>query len=704
MKTANRRTLLISAIVAVAVLGVGATAIAMIAGSAPESPTTTPSATAPPTPEVTPEPEALLPRVSTARADIDAWSLAARTDIAAVLPEVGDAADGAVALRVDAPTGEEGMVAASVPVELAPSTTYEVTASVRLLATHLTDTGVQLRVGGATFALPELFADWEQVAFTVTTPADQGAGSFDIVLGGPVRGFGIDNVQVTEAGQDSVVPNGSFEQVQTPRGLVNDSLILTTSTATLAVSMADGPTTWTLTSSSGGDPITGTVSTSGPLAAVPLTDAPQGHYALTVSDAAGLQISTNVAIVDSPSFFIAQDARFGVGAHVEKDPFAGSGTLAASLGFAEVRNDITWSRNERTRGVYDWDSNYVREFSRLHANGVKLLGIIAYGNELYGNKRVPSGAEAIQAYGAYARAVADRFDMVGLEVLNEYNHRDNGTSCGHDPVCYVPIVQSVRDHVKDAYPDLPIVTGSTALYDHEWFLQFWAAGGMPVTDVISYHPYEATIQRKPDLISSIVTQSVADMSDATGETRPVWITELGFSTMQGGVGVSEIEQGEMLVRTQTLALSNGAEKYFWYDLVNDQVDPGEVEANFGLYENGPRANVVALAPKPAAFAQALLIAQLGGRTGATESRDDTTTAVTFGNADDAVVVAWAPPGAGERSVTSGTPVTVTDMAGASTTIDPVGTDVSIPLTDSPVIITGITPPAPEATPSPSGTP
>jgi len=632
-----------------------------------------------------PERPTAVPVTNVARIGVDGWTLAARTAVGTVLPEVGDAADGAVSLRVDAPADDADVVAASAPVALAPDTEYTLTASVRLLTEYLASSGVQLAVAGERFDLPDLNAEWAPVEFTFTTPSDQGAVTLDIVLSGTVRGFGIDNVSIIADGGDNLVANGSFEGVQASRGILNDSLIMTGTSALLAVSAAEGEVSWTATSSSGGDPITGSTAVSGALAAVPLEGVPQGHYALSVRDSSGFEASTNVAVIDNDTFYVEQDARFGVGAHVEKEPFEGTGTMAAALGFAEVRNDITWSRNEKARGVYTWDENYLREFTRMHANGVKLLGIVAYGNELYGNKRSPSNDQAIQAYGAYAKAVADAFDVVGLEILNEYNHRDNGTSCGQSPSCYVAIAQAARDQVSAVYPELPLVTGSTALYDHDWFVGFWQAGGMAVTDVVSYHPYEGWIDRSPDVIESTVQQSYTDMQDQTGETRPVWISEMGFPTHYDGVGV--LEQGDMMVRNETLAFANGVEKYFWYDLVNDGPDPVAGEQNFGLYENSPRADVIARAPKPGAFAQALMITQIGGKEHAASESDDTAKIEVFGTGEDATRVAWAAGGETERQIASDTSLAVTDMSGHTEIIASENGSVTLALDGSPVFIT-----------------
>ncbi|MFB7252402.1 hypothetical protein [Microbacterium sp. NPDC056234] len=688
LRLTKKTTIIIASAAAVLLAGGSIATAAVIMSQQPEPQA---SRTPEPTPEAVvttppPEPLAEVPVTNVARASIDGWTLADRTVVGAVLPEVGDAATGAVSLRVDAPADDPDIIAASAAVALAPDTDYTLSVAVRVLEEEKTETGVRLDVAGQSFALPELDAEWETIEFAFTTPADQAAeSSIDIALSGAVRGLGVDDVSITASGGEEFVPNGSFEAVQTPAGIVNDSLIMTAESALLAVSLAEGPVQWSATSTSGGDPITGQASVSGALAGLPLTGVPQGHYAVSVSDSSGRKIDTSVAVIDADSFYLAQDARFGVASHVEKEPFAGTGTLAAALGFAEVRNDISWERNEKTRGEYNWDENYVREFSRMHANDVKLLGLVVYGNRLYGTRRAPSGDESIQAYGAYAKAVADRFDLVGLEVLNEFNHRETDVPCGQGPSCYVPIAQSVRDHVSTAYPDLPIVTGSTALYDRDWFVGFWQAGGMAVTDVASYHPYESWINRNADLIAGTVQQSYADMQEVTGETRPVWVTEMGFPTHHDGVTV--LEQGQMMVRNETLAFANGVEKYFWYDLVNDTPDPVAGEANFGLYENLPREGVLALAPKPGAFAQALMITQLQDKAFASDESDDASTVAVFGAGGDETRIAWAKGAEVQRSFASDVALAVTDMSGHTELVQPVKGEVTLTLGASPVFIT-----------------
>lgn len=692
----TKKTVIILVSAAVVLVGGGVATAAIVMNQAPETPVTEPVEVIPRerVHAEFPERPVELPRTAAARVTADTWYLAPRTQVSAVLPEVGTAADGNVSLRVDAPVEDPGVIAASAPIALAPDTEYTLTASVRLLDEYRAASGVQLAVGGTRFDLPELNAEWEQVEFTVTTPSDQAEAAFEVIISTAVRGFGIDNVVITAAGGENLVPNSSFEQVQTPQGIVNDSLIFSTDTAALAVSVAEGDATWSATSSSGGDPVVGSATVGAGLSPVPLDGLPQGHYAFSLRDASGFEVSTNIAVLDTEEFYVPQDERFGVASHVERVGFDGSGMMAASLGFSEVRNEITWSWNEKTRGQYKWSQKYIDGFGELHANGVKLLALVAYGNKLYGSERTPSTPEAVEAFGTYAREIARTFDVVGLEVFNEFNHRPSDASCGQSATCYLPLLESVHRQVKAEFPDLPIVAGSTAYYDRDWFISLWQNGGLEYTDAIGYHPYEAWRDRAPDSLGPIVQQSHTDMQEHGGADKPVWITEFGYPTHNpGGVGI--MEQGPWLIRTEVTSIAAGTEKFFWYDLVNDKNEPAAGEANFGLFEHNPRSNVLARSPKPAAFAQALVISQISGLAYTADESDESSTVKVFGTGDEETRVAWAPGGGAERVMTSDVPLSVVSTSGATQVIEPVDGQVTVPLNDLPVFIRSVGDVAPE---------
>jgi hypothetical protein len=76
-----------------------------------------------------------------------------------------------------------------------------------------------------------------------------------------------------------------------------------------------------------------------------------------------------------------------------------------------------------------------------------------------------------------------------------------------------------------------------------------------------------------------------------GRRRPVWITEMGWTTytphnswvQEGFLPTPLREQAELIVRTYLSCIISGADpKVFWYDLRNDGTDPLNFEDNIGI--------------------------------------------------------------------------------------------------------------------------
>jgi len=632
------------------------------------------------------EPAAEVPLTAVARVTAPGWEFAAPGTLATVSPEVGDAATGSVALRVNAPTVDDDTVAARAVVQLEAGKEYTVSASYRRLTLVPQPVEAEVRVGDFTLPLGSADAEWTTATGTFTASAGESGVDVSIVLTGTASDLSFDDISVRAEDGTEAVANGSFETVEAPYGIVNDSLVMTNPTAALAVSLPEGEVQWRADPTAGGEPVVGSAAVAGGLDVIPLTGLPQGHYELQVTDSQGRDVSTAIALIDTDAMTVGQDARFGVGLHVEREWYRGAGGYAAALGFGEARNDILWDRNEREAGVYDWYEPYEREFDILHANGVKLLGIVNYNNKLYGKGKAPASAQEIAAYSRYAAAIADRFDLVGLEVFNEFNHdRFNDTACGTSGACYAPLLRAVHDAVGATHPDVPIVAGSTALFDREFFIELWQAGGMEYADAMSFHPYEV-VGANPDDLRVIVEQARSDAGAHGGAEPPVWITELGWTTKIGGD--SGLAQAEMLVRAEVSSLAGGAQKYFWYDLVNDSDDPADHEGNFGLYEYAPRADTLALAPKPAAFTQALLIERLEGKGHSSSEGGSDVVVEEFGEPDDETWVAWAPGGSGSALIETDSAVLVTDAFGRATVVAPSGGTVTVPVTPTPVFVTG----------------
>lgn len=634
--------------------------------------------TEPNAPAAAPPSSAELPHVAVVQGQIADWGVASPSSMAAVLPEMGAAFDGATSVRIDAPGVVTPTAALTATVNVVPGTRYEVSMSARVLSEQPIAVPVIVKVAEAEHALGSLDAEWSTEGFDFTAPEGQNSTSLEIIATAPISGLGVDDVRVTTAGGPNLVSNPSFEVVALPNGIVNESLVMAAKTAMIAVSsLAPGMAQWSVVDSQGGVEEEGAAPSTGPVITIPLTDVRQGYYSFEIMDSAGASLSSPVAIVDGTA---RSDSRLGVVAHLERDWYSGAARTAASVGFGAVRNDVLWDWNEKSRGEYAFDPKYVDGFAAMHANGIETLGIIDYANKLYDSGKTPSSEAAVAAYGRYAAAATTTLGLSRVEVFNEYNQDRFVTSaCGSAPDCYLPLLKAVSDSVHAAAPGVPVIAGATALYDSPWFTGLWQAGGIAYADGMSFHPYEVV----PDVNSlpSVIDQAGSDMDSAAGERRPISITELGWTT----AGVDQQTQASALVQAEVISLSAGLEGFYWYDLIDDSEDPADHEGNFGLFDR-PTTTVAAPQPKLAAFAQALVSAQIGGLAHLrTEDLGVGVRSEVFGTTDAEVRVMWGKPGL-KVKVPSDHPLMVTDLMGETTTVKTKKGTAAVTLGSAPVFV------------------
>ncbi|WP_394278588.1 hypothetical protein [Microbacterium sp.] len=458
---------------------------------------------------------------------------------------------------------------------------------------------------------------------------------------------------------------------------------MTTPTAAMAIAMPAGRISYEI-SRSGKRLKSGVITRSAPLQRLTLSGIPQGHYTFKVRGSDRKLTTTQIAIVDSPNAWITQDARFGVGLHVEADIYDDAARYARALGLSEVRNDIFWERVEKKKGVYDF-SDYEEPFTEARLQGLKILGVTGRGNALYGaaNASAPRSSAAVRAYGKYNAAVAKRFTLSGIEVFNEFNHPPKNKSGCTSASCYLPLLKTVDSEVSKVKPSLPIVAGATARYPSSWFRELWRKGGLRHANAVSFHPYEIT--GKPHELGGIVRDARRDMKAAGGATRPVWVTELGTSARTGNR--TQAEQASVLVAAAASGFATGMRKFLWYDLINDTPNAGDQEGNFGLYAHPAKSAGAAVAPKKAAFAQALMITQLGGRPyRATEYLGTGVVTKSFGTSSNLVRVMWTPSGSKTAQIKTSKSVVLVGFDGSKRTMKPKNGVVRIPVTSEPVFV------------------
>ena len=372
--------------------------------------------------------------------------------------------------------------------------------------------------------------------------------------------------------------------------------------------------------------------------------------------------------------------------HIHSTKYSEGGVeQAAELGYGTVRYTVPWRNMEAEAGSYKTVKGFQARVNIAHARGMEVLAIAPSRNPLYDDGRTPSSSEGIAALAAVTAHVVKKYGVDAIEVYNEFNHEPfNNGACGLDAECYLQMLSAVSDAVRAADPDTPIVAGATAQYDGAWFNELWSLGGLQYANAESFHPY--SIYFAPEEIEGIV-QNASEIAGQYGTPPEVWISEMGWTTEEGGF--SPQLQAEMLIRGQVSALAAGAGRVFWYDLVDDDPEGKTHEGAFGLFRQRIDG-VAALVPKPAAVAQAVLTSEIGGLpyTGSEDRGAGVTTKV-FGEGAEAVRVVWSPGGSGTVAFNASGPVRVVSATGQVSGLQGSGGSVSLDVTSSPVFITGV---------------
>jgi hypothetical protein len=187
----------------------------------------------------------------------------------------------------------------------------------------------------------------------------------------------------------------------------------------------------------------------------------------------------------------------------------------------------------------------------------------------------------------YAKAVgmlAARYrgKVAAWEIWNEPNHLDFYRA--PDPAAaYTRLVKAAYPAVKAADPNATVVAGALSQSDYAFTRKLYEDGIEGSFDAFSIHPYSedaSPLDRRSDVDKrySFIrgVPAVHNVMLRNGDTRPIWLTESGWSTSPARTsdhwrnGVSETDQARFL----TLQMRQAAKwpwvrATIWYDLVDD---------------------------------------------------------------------------------------------------------------------------------------
>jgi hypothetical protein len=373
-------------------------------------------------------------------------------------------------------------------------------------------------------------------------------------------------------------------------------------TPTTSVGSSSPTTTSPSTTSPTTTPSTTTPSTTAPTTTPPTTTAP-------------------TTTTTAPSSGAANVGRVGVNTNYywfnESTDTAGLQPLAAA-GVTWTRDNFDWRTMEPTQGHFNWTGSDAL-VAATAKTGVNLLAGLSYsapwassdptgaGNEYYPPKNPADYAQfasaVVKRYGHGGTFWATRPDLTphplaAVEIWNEpWGYW--AWAPNPDPAAYGRLVMAAGPAIRAADPSVQIlVTGDDHVVRTDGaqgnFVQAMLAATPGIgsyVDAWSVHPYPDPKTTGPQVANPIeysfdrvtLTQSEAA---AAGVSRPIWITEIGWTTAIGSSdAVTEATQAQYL--SQALGITLGqwrsmVAKVFVYTWAQDTTNVSDPEAHFGL--------------------------------------------------------------------------------------------------------------------------
>ena len=296
--------------------------------------------------------------------------------------------------------------------------------------------------------------------------------------------------------------------------------------------------------------------------------------------------------------------------------------ISRDLGANVVRLDVGWSSLETSqKGRYSaWYVEKLDQFvNEADARGMKTI-ITLWGSPCWASSAPESLKQGCDGaywdrgvvqyppsnpadFGDAARWVTARYGskLAAFEVWNEPNLETPRFWKSDQPAAdYAKLVRAAYAPAKQGNPDVPVIVGALGAADGDFLQKMYDAGIQGYHDGISIHPYNEWRDpadmwqeewKKYTLIPG--TKWVNDVQRANGDNTDLWLTELGWSSCDGGSRwcVSAAEQAEYTARAvQLLQDVPYVKAYTFYDLRDEGYDKQYMDDNFGIvtYDYQPK--------------------------------------------------------------------------------------------------------------------
>jgi hypothetical protein len=295
-----------------------------------------------------------------------------------------------------------------------------------------------------------------------------------------------------------------------------------------------------------------------------------------------------------------------------------SDAAVANLGVRWVRGFLPWSTVEPTRGhLNEWLLQQIEAgIAGLPAGTRVILDIVDSPQWASGSPNPATPPRDVADYARFAGLLAKRLGgrVAAYEIWNEED-APLWWLGGPDPAAYAAMLKAAYPAIKAAEPHATVVFGGLTGNDYEFLSAVYDHGARGYFDAVGVHtdsicnsisPYNALYvsgtDRRVDRWAFLGYRTVHETMLAHGDSSPIWMTELGWSTSKqicnsgagaghSAGGVSEETQALFLRQAyHCLAQDPYVQVGIWYGL--QETEPfGSPRGSYGLLDQD-------LVPKP----------------------------------------------------------------------------------------------------------
>lgn len=203
--------------------------------------------------------------------------------------------------------------------------------------------------------------------------------------------------------------------------------------------------------------------------------------------------------------------------------------IQKQIGISMVRSDLNWPWIPKGKdGKYNY-AKIDKCVRILKRNKMKLLPIL--------NQAPPEAQpyhEHLDQWADFVRQTVERYrkDMPYWEVINEHNFTNQGHWGSRElPVHtkhYTQLLKKTYETIKEIDPNLQVLYGGTSHIPLEYIESTFRYGAGEYFDIMNVHPYAWADE--PETLTERLRNLNTLMKKFGLENKPVWVTEIGWST------------------------------------------------------------------------------------------------------------------------------------------------------------------------------